>query len=137
MNRQFQQYQALVSGETTDPDQLKQLVVSSRNGMPITLAMVANVRRSVQDQTTIVTADGSEAVLLNLVRQPDANTVAVAEAVRAELASLQKSLPTGTQISTFYDQSTLIGEAVTSVRDAVLIGAALAIVRSAIAKKRK
>jgi CzcA family heavy metal efflux pump len=128
LNRQFQQYQALVSGETTDPDRLKQLVVTSRNGVPITLAMVADIRRSVQDQTTIVTADGAEAVLLNIVRQPEANTVAVSDAVRAELASLQSSLPAGTRISTFYDQSTLIGEAVSSVRDAVLIGAVLAVV---------
>ena len=87
LNRQFQQYQALVSGEATDPEQLKRVVVVQRNGIPITLAMLADVRRSVQDQTTIVTADGAEAVLLNIVRQPEANTVSVAAGVRAELAA--------------------------------------------------
>ena len=128
VDRQFQQYQALVSGETTNPEQLKQIVVTQRNGTPITLAMMAEVRQSVQDQTTIVTADGSEAVLINIVRQPDANTMSVADGVRKELASLQSSLPPGTSINTFYDQSTLIGEAIASVRDAVLIGALLAVV---------
>ena len=92
VNRQFQQYQALVSGETTDPDQLKRVVVTQRNGTPITLAMLADIRRSVQDQTTIVTADGSEAVLLNIVRQPDANTVSVAAGVR-ERACRAADLP--------------------------------------------
>ena len=44
---------------------------------------------------TIVTADGAEAVLLNIVRQPDANTVAVAEGVRKELADARSVLPPG------------------------------------------
>src|SRR5579884_654971 len=127
LDRQFQQYQTLVSGETTDPAQLGRIVLTQRNGIPITLCEVAAIRPSVQDRTTIVTADGSEAVLLNIVRQPDANTVSVVEGVRRELAALKPTLPPGTDIGVFYDQSVLIGEAVASVRDAVLIGAALAV----------
>ncbi len=128
VNRQYQQYQTLVSGETTTPEQLKGLVITQRNGIPITLKMLATVQESVQDQTTVVTADGSEAVLVNITRQPDANTVAVAEGVRKEIAALHSVLPSGTTMSTFYNQSTLIGEAIGSVRDAVLIGAVLAVV---------
>ncbi|HLJ55922.1 MAG TPA: efflux RND transporter permease subunit [Chthonomonadaceae bacterium] len=128
LDRRFQQYQALVTGDTSDPDRLKRLVVATRGGIPITLDEVATIQRGVQDQTTIVTADGAEAVLLNIVRQPDANTVVVSEAVRRELAAMEPTLPAGTRIAPFYDQSALIGEAITSVRDAVLIGAGLAVV---------
>lgn len=127
MDRQFQQYQALVSGETTDPATLGSIVVTQHNGVPIFLRQVANIHPAVQDQTTIVTADGTESVLINIVRQPDANTVAVVEGVRRELADLKSSLPPGSKVSVFYDQSVLIGEAVSSVRDAVLIGAILAV----------
>ncbi len=127
-DRQFQQYNVLVSGETASIDELKRVVVVQRNGVPITVGQVAKVDRSVQDRTTVVTADGSESVLLNIVRQPDANTVSVTEGVRKELADLKSSLPAGAEIGVFYDQSILIGEAVTSVRDAVLIGAGLAVV---------
>ncbi|HLV79042.1 MAG TPA: efflux RND transporter permease subunit, partial [Chthonomonadaceae bacterium] len=128
MDRQFQQYQALISGQTTDPAQLGSIVVAQRSGVPITLKDVADIRPGVQDRTTIVTADGAQSVLLNIVRQPDANTVTVVDGVRRELAAMQPSLPQGTDVSVFYDQSVLIGEAVGSVRDAVLIGAVLAVI---------
>ena len=128
LNRQYQQFQALVSGEITDADQLSKIVVTQRAGVPITLGMVATVTPSTQDPTTVITADGAESVLLNILRQPDANTVTVVEGVRQEIAGLRKTLPAGTQVGTFYDQSVLIDDAINSVRDAVLIGAVLAVV---------
>jgi CzcA family heavy metal efflux pump len=128
IDRQFQQYQALVSGETTDVAKLGNIAVTQRNGVPIYLRQIADIKPSVQDRTTVVTADGQESVLMNIVRQPDANTVSVVEGVRRELDALKPALPPGTNVGMFYDQSTLIREAVGSVRDAVLIGAALAVV---------
>lgn len=124
----FQQYQALVSGEATTIEELNQLPVATRNGVAITLGSVAKIQPSTQDRTTIVTADGAESVLLNIVRQPDANTVSVVAGVQSELTQLKKALPPGTELGIFYDQSVLIGEAIASVRDAVLIGAGLAVV---------
>lgn len=128
MDRQYQQYQVLVSGETTAPEQLGKIVVVQRGGVPIYLRQLADIQPSVQDRTTVVTADGAESVLINIVRQPDANTVAVVDGVRRELARVQPTLPPGANVGLFYDQSVLIGEAVGSVRDAVLIGAVLAVV---------
>ena len=128
LDRQYQLYQTLVSGETTDPEQLKHIVVTQRGGVPITLEMLADIKPSMQDRTTIVTADGTESVLINILRQPDANTVSVVQGVQEEIAKLRKTLPPGTTVRTFYDQSVLIGEAISSVRDAVLIGAGLAVV---------
>lgn len=128
MDRQFQQYQVLVSGETTAPEQLGNIVVVQRGGVPIYLRQLADIGASVQDRTTVVTADGAEAVLINIVRQPDANTVAVVDGVQRELARVKPTLPRGTHVGLFYDQSVLIGEAIGSVRDAVLIGAVLAVI---------
>ncbi|MBC8139670.1 MAG: efflux RND transporter permease subunit [Fibrella sp.] len=128
IDRQFQQYQALVSGETVSEADLKRLVVAQRTGVAVTLDMVATIGRGVEDRTTVVTANGAESVLVNIVRQPTANTVSVVAGVERELADLKKTLPPGTEVSVFYDQSVLIAEAIASVRDAVLIGAALAVV---------
>jgi multidrug efflux pump subunit AcrB len=128
VDRQFQQYQVLVSGETTTENDLKSLVIAERNGVAVTLGMVATITRGVEDRTTVVTANGAESVLLNIVRQPTANTVSVVSGVEHELADLEKTLPAGTEVAVFYDQSVLIGEAIASVRDAVLIGAVLAVV---------
>jgi len=82
LDHQFQQYQVVVSGKPADLPSLGQIVVAQRDGMPIYLRQLADVRLATQDRTTIVTADGVESVLINIVRQPNANTMAVAEGVR-------------------------------------------------------
>ena len=128
LDKQFQTYSVVVSGEKTDPQRLGDVVVKQSNGVPIFLRQVATIRASAQDNTTVVTADGAESVLINILRQPDANTVSVVAAVMSEVSSIRKTLPPGTEIGVFYDQSVLVGEAVGSVRDAVLIGAGLAVV---------
>lgn len=128
IDRRFQQVQTLVSGETTDPDQLGKVVVAQRDGVPILLRQVANIHTAVQDRTAYVTAEGTESVLLNIVRQPDANTISVVQGVEQEMKLLKPLLPAGVDAKPFYDQSILVADAVGSVRDAVLIGAGLAVV---------
>ncbi len=127
LNRQYQAYQTIVSGESTTPNQIAAIVVAHRSGVPITVGQVASVAPSVQDRTMYVTANGSEAVLLNVIRQPEANTVSVVAAVKKAMQQIRPSLPSSLQMHVFYDQSLLINDAVGSVRDAVLIGAGLAI----------
>ncbi len=128
LDRRFQQYQALVSGEVIDEKKLGDISVAQRGGVPIYLRQIADIHRSVQDPNTVVTADGSESVLVNIVRQPEANTVSVVDGVRRELADMKSALPPGTKVGVFYDQSDLIKDTMSSVRDAVIIGAVLAVV---------
>ena len=61
-------------------------------------------------------------MLLNIFRQPDSNTVDVANAVHPEIANLQKDLPPGVDARPFYDQSELVNDSIKSVRDAILLG---------------
>jgi multidrug efflux pump subunit AcrB len=63
---------------------------------------------------------------LNVTRQPSSNTVAVADAVAAQIQQLRKTLPPGVQLEPYYDQSELVRESIRSVRDAILIGLVLA-----------
>ena len=79
-----------------------------------------------QPAYTAVTANGKPAVLLNIFRQPESNTVAVANEVHAEIERIKRALPPGIQISSFYDQSDLVNASIHSVRDAILIGLILA-----------
>ncbi len=128
MDYQYQRFQVIVTGETADIDTIGKLSISQKNGIPILVNQVATVHPSFEDKSTIVSANGSESVLLNIVRQPSANSVSMVEAVRAELAKMKPSLPHGVNVGVFYDQSTLIKDAVQSVEEAVLIGALLAVV---------
>lgn len=119
---------ALISGLAATPDELNHIVVGVINGAPLTLAEVATVKPGVEPVYTIVTADGHPAVLLNILRQPDANTIVVADEVKSELAALRSQLPQDVRIAPFYDQSLLVHSAIRSVRDAILVGLLLSIV---------
>jgi multidrug efflux pump subunit AcrB len=117
----------LVSGQATAPEQLNSIVVAVVNNAPITVADVATVGAGVEPEFTIVTADGHSAVLLNIRRQPNANTVTVDDEVQAELAAIQPVLPKDVKIAPFYDQSLLVRESMKSVRDSILIGLLLSV----------
>lgn len=128
MNYRFLQFQVLVNGLVDDVSQLQNLAVATRSGQPILLKDVASVSLNVADQTKVVSANGKESVLMNVIRQPQANSVLMAQGVREAVAQLQKELPPNTKIGVFYDQSVLVQEAIKSVSDDVLIGALLAVV---------
>jgi hydrophobe/amphiphile efflux-1 (HAE1) family protein len=119
---------ALINGQAKKPEDLNAIVVATLNNAPVTLADVATIGSGVEPQFTIVTADGKPAVLLNINRQPDANTVAVVDEVKAELASMRNELPKDVRIAAYYDQSLLVRESISSVRDSILIGLLLSVV---------
>ena len=84
----------LVGAQVHDIDGLRQLVIkTSAAGLPIRVADVATVEDSTEPVYTTVTANGKPAVLLNIVRQPTSNTVAVANAVASKLPSCARSCP--------------------------------------------
>jgi CzcA family heavy metal efflux pump len=113
----------LVSGQARTPEQIGQIVVkTSTAGIPVRLADIAKISPSVAPVYTIVTANGKPAVLLSVHRQPDSNTLDVANEVHAQIEVLRSTLPPGVLIEPFYDQSTIVQESISSVRDAVLLG---------------
>ena len=117
----------LVGDQVSNLQQLAAISVKATPaGVPIHLADVAQVVPATEPVYTIVTSNGQPAVLLNIARQPDSNTVAVADEVAAQIAQLSKNLPAGVTVTPFYDQSHLVRDSIASVRDAILIGLILA-----------
>jgi multidrug efflux pump subunit AcrB len=117
----------LVGAQVHDAGGLRQLVVkTTAAGAPVRVADVAKVEAGTLPIYTTVTANGKDAVLLTIARQPSSNTVAVANAVAAQVVALRKKLPPGVKLELFYDQSQLVRDAITSVRDAIFIGLLLA-----------
>jgi len=118
---------SLVSGQTRTPEEIGNIVVrTTPAGAPIRIADISTVSPSVMPVYTVVTANAKPAVLLNILRQPDSNTVVVANAVKAEIEALKKDLPKGVELRPFYDQSLIVTESMKSVRDAILLGLILA-----------
>src|SRR5216110_2298696 len=88
---------------------------------------VATVQVGTEDHVRIVAGDGKPAALINVARQVGGNTVAIADSVAGVMAGLARSLPSGVRLKPVYDQAALVRDAVRSVRDAMLVGAALAV----------
>jgi multidrug efflux pump subunit AcrB len=113
----------LVGAQVHDASGLRQLVVKTTSaGAPVRVADVATVEPATLPIYTTVTANGKNAVLLNIARQPSSNTVAVADAVAARVTELRQNLPPGVKLDLFYDQSQLVRDSISSVRDAIFIG---------------
>ena len=117
----------LINGQVQTPDQLGQIVIkNTQAGVPIRIGDVASVQKAVKPVYTLVTANGKPAVLLNINRQPNSNTIRVADEVHNEVERIQKTLPQGVTLTPFYDQSQIVSESIKSVRDAIILGVILA-----------
>src|SRR5690242_11231304 len=103
----------LVSGQVRTPAQIADVVVKTTPaGIPVRIGDLGSVVPGIRPVYTIVTANGKPAVLLNVNRQPDSNTMDVADEVHSELEQIKKSLPPGIQLEPFYDQSIIVDESI-------------------------
>src|SRR6202047_13357 len=127
LERNHQLFLGLINAQVRYPDQIANAVIKTTSaGIPVRIGDVAAVAPNVKPVYTVVTANGKPAVLLNINRQPDGNTVQVADEVHKEVESIRNTLPPGVEIRPFYDQSVIVNESIKSVRDAILLGLILA-----------
>jgi multidrug efflux pump subunit AcrB len=118
-------YLTLVDGRVKGLEALKRLSVPTPGGLAVPLSRLGTV--AVADEVSYVrtTAQGKPAVLINVIRQPSANTIDIAHAVDARIRS-GHLLPPGAVWTQFYDQARFVTDSVNGVRDALLIGVGLA-----------
>ncbi|MBU6451918.1 MAG: efflux RND transporter permease subunit [Cyanobacteria bacterium REEB67] len=119
--------QALImgTGELFSVDQLKQVVVTSRGGTPITLGQIANVHEGSNDVLTAFSGSGKRAVLVSVIKQPTGNLLEIARAVNEELPRIQAQLPVGVKIQPVYDLAQLVAASIENLRDAIAFGVVL------------
>jgi HAE1 family hydrophobic/amphiphilic exporter-1 len=108
-------------------DEMRELLVKIDGTVPIRLKDIAEVRQGFKEREGIVRIDGHEAIELAIYKEGDANTVSVANSVKAEIERLKKTLPTDTNLSMIEDQSVFIEGALSDVKKDALIGGVLAI----------
>jgi CzcA family heavy metal efflux pump len=125
--RNHQLVLGLISGQVQTPEQLANVVVKTTpTGIPVRIGDLGRVVPEVKPVYRLISANGKSAVLLNINRQPESNTMEVADEAHQEIDKIRKSLPPGVEIKAFYDQSIIVSEAIKSVRDAILLGVVLA-----------
>jgi multidrug efflux pump subunit AcrB len=120
-------YLTTVDGRVQKPADIGNVVIAVRGDHPILIRDVAQVKRAPEPNWTIVTAQGRQSVLLNIVMQPNGSTLAIAAALRKDLAQLRKQLPPDMHLGFFYDQSSFISESISNVWDSILFGLALSV----------
>jgi multidrug efflux pump subunit AcrB len=126
LSRNHQLFLGLINSQVHSPEEIADMVIKNVNDVPVRVRDIGTVAPSAAPAFTVVTANGKPAVLISVSRQPDSNTVEVANAVHQEIQNLRSSLPSGVVLSVFYDQSNIVKESIASVRDAIIIGLFLA-----------
>ncbi|MBX6365784.1 MAG: efflux RND transporter permease subunit, partial [Gemmatimonadetes bacterium] len=124
VERDYKQFLVLSDREAHTSEDVGNVVL--RGGLRV--RDVATVRMGTEDRVRLIRGDGGPAALVNISRQPGGNTLALADSADAIVASLQRTLPPGVRIKAVYDQAELVRDAVRSVRDAMIVGAVLAVV---------
>jgi len=124
--RNHELYLVLVDGRVHDTDAIGAIEIPVAGGTPARLSELGAVTTADAVSYVRTSAGGREAVLLNVVRQPGANTVAVASAVDRLVRSHPDLIPPDARWSSFYDQARFVSDSIGGVRDAILVGVGLA-----------
>lgn len=103
------------------------VVVAVVGGVPIRVLDIARVERGEEPVFNIVTADGVNAVLLNVRSQPDGSTLEIARQLNEQIRQLGQELPPDMKLAFFYDQSLIVRESVQSVWEAIGFGLVLSV----------
>jgi HAE1 family hydrophobic/amphiphilic exporter-1 len=113
-------------GQFQNLDAIRDLVVQTKNGVPVYLRDIADVKDTTEDFRSFQRINGKPGVQMQVTKQSGKNTVAIAADVRAEIERTNREVP-GVHLTLLQDQSTYIESSIGAVREAVYIGSILVI----------
>jgi len=128
VERYGEQYLVRTPGQAAGVDDLKSIVVSNRNGIPIRVADVADIGLGEELRTGAATENGREVVLATVMMLAGENSRVVARAAAERLEVAAKALPAGVKAVAIYDRTDLVERAIWTVEKNLLEGALLVIV---------
>jgi cobalt-zinc-cadmium resistance protein CzcA len=128
IERNGEQYLVRTPGQVANVEEIKEVVIGSRNGVPVRISDVADVREGRDLRTGAATLDGKETVLGTAMLLIGENSRAVAQRVGAKLAAIGRSLPEGVVARAVYDRTHLVEATIATVQKNLLEGAILVIV---------
>jgi CzcA family heavy metal efflux pump len=123
----YQSYAVLVDASLRDAASLRALPIPTKNGGSAPLGSLGSVEIGVAPVTDQTSLDGRHAVIVNAYGLAGADTVAMANGFRTRLDAVTRTLPRAITVTPFWDQTTLIVASQSALRDAILLGALLAI----------
>ncbi len=127
LNGKTQSYSIGTNDQLTDAAQYRENIISYKDGRPVRLADVANVVDGVENDQLAAWADGKQAVLLEIRRQPGANIVQTVEQIRNILPQLRSVLPADVHLEVFSDRTETIRASVHEVKFTLVLTIALVV----------
>ncbi|HXP09920.1 MAG TPA: efflux RND transporter permease subunit, partial [Acidobacteriaceae bacterium] len=122
-----QDYQIDANDQLETSDDYKNVVVAYRNGGPVFLKDVAAIVNGVENSKQAAWMNQTPAVILNVQRQPGANTISVVKSIKQLLPQLQANLPAGIEVTTLTDLTTAIQASVDDVEFELMLTIALVV----------
>ena len=113
-------------GQFENLDQIRELVVMTRQGVPVYLKDIAEVKDSTEDLRAFTRINGRPGVRMRVTKQSGKNTVEIADAVRAEIARVNREMP-ALRLAVLDDSSIFIKRSISAVKEAAILGAVLVI----------
>jgi CzcA family heavy metal efflux pump len=127
LQKDYQQFLVLTTGQFTNIEDIRNTVIAADGQTSVLLREVADVEDGVADRVTLVTGNGQPAALINISRQIGGNILQIAADLKEQIATLGSAIPATLKLSVVYDLAQFVSEAIANVRDAILIGALLAV----------
>jgi HAE1 family hydrophobic/amphiphilic exporter-1 len=113
-------------GQFETLEQISNLVVMTRAGVPVYLKDIAEVKDTTEDNRSILRINGRPGVRMQVTKQSGTNTVQIAEGVRAELERINREVP-GVRLTLLDDSAKFIERSISAVQEHVMIGSVLVI----------
>jgi cobalt-zinc-cadmium resistance protein CzcA len=127
IERNGEQYLVRAPGQVANIDDIKDIVIGSRGGVPVRIHDVADVQEGHELRTGAASVNGKETVLGTTMLLIGENSRAVAQRVAARLGEIAKSLPEGVIARAVYDRTNLVEATIQTVENNLIEGAALVI----------
>ncbi|MEI7502615.1 MAG: efflux RND transporter permease subunit [Paludibacter sp.] len=122
-------YLTITDANVANLEELQNLIISNDGKRILRLQDIANVKIAEQTEYIRVNANGKNAVLVAIVKQPNANLIDITDGIEQKIKELNtKILPKGVKLSPYYVQADFVNESIRSVLDSLLIGLLLAMV---------
>jgi HAE1 family hydrophobic/amphiphilic exporter-1 len=123
----YQSFNVQATGQLTNAEAYKPLIVTYRNGSPVRLEQIGNVLDSVQTDKVASWYNDERAVILAIQRQPGTNTIEVVDSIKKILPTFEAQLPASVSLNTLYDRSASIRDSVHDVQLTLFLAIALVV----------
>jgi len=127
ITRRYKEYSVRIVGEYENIDEIGNTIIGNKNGVPIYLKNIAELRDTHKEIRSYGRTQDKESIILFITKQAGANTVIISNKVNKELQKIKDTLPSDIQFHLFFDQGDMIKEISTRTGETALWGGILAI----------